>query len=163
MLRSQEFYTIYGISKGSVEVAHNAKHPFITKIGTELWVDDIALKRRKEFNKKIWLKNHDNYYILMEYWTELDLAKALLKVSGISCISSWSEYVKLYLFSLASQDTSILSYKINIKQWIFYRLTTRVVRKLRQKEAIYTRLPNRDNYAKMVAENKSKEYKVFGE
>ncbi len=157
MLKSVDFYQQYDISKGAVEVAHHNKHPFIFKKGTELWIDDIALKRRKEFNKKIWLKNHENYYILAEHWSDGEIAKALHKVSGVSGLSSWSDYLKLYLFSLASQETSILIYKINLKQWIFYRLTTRVVRKLKRKEAIYKRLPNRDNYAKMVEGNKKRE------
>ena len=132
MLKSNDFYNLYEVSKGAVEVAHHSKHPFIFKKGKELWIDDIALKRRKEFNKKIWLKNHENYYKLAEYWSDAEIAKALHIVSGTSCESSWREYIKLYLFSLASQETSILRYKINSKQWIFYRLSTRVVRKLRR-------------------------------
>ena len=137
MLKSNDFYNLYEVSKGAVEVAHHSKHPFIFKKGKELWIDDIALKRRKEFNKKIWLKNHENYYKLAEYWSDAEIAKALHIVSGTSCESSWREYIKLYLFSLASQETSILVYKINAKQWIFYRLTTRVVRKLERTRKIY--------------------------
>jgi len=156
MLSSDEFCELFNISKQQIDVTKHNGCKFITTINHKTFVDEKALIRRKEFKKKIWLQNHENFYELIENGiTENKLSEILAKFSPNAYLT-WTTFFSSrgLLFSLSGMDSSVLSNKISSMHWNFFRLSTFIIRRLKRLETnrqqkIYARLPNRDRYAQM--------------
>ena len=135
LLDAIAFSERYELSKGSLDVAHHNKHPFVKKIAGTLYVDEKALIRRREFYKKVWNKAQENYYRINEFVPDPKLYTFLAKVLDGSA-NSWLQFLKYGLFSVAFNDKSILSYQISNRLWTFYRASTFIIRRLLRYETL---------------------------
>jgi len=139
------FVKEHGLTRNNMYILHSQGCPFVVKDGKNVYVDTTKLYLRKEFRHKIWLKSHDNYYDMIEYFgSENKFAIWLAKYSDISK-DSWVDFLSRRLFMLPTDE--ILSYKVPARLWFFFR-ATRMVLRYRDKriERIYKRLPHRDMY-----------------
>ena len=135
LIHAIAFTQKYGIDNNSVSVAYHKKHKFVKKISGDLYVDEKALIKRREFYNKVWNKAHDNYFAITEHIKDNQLYKFLAKVFGEN-VHGWREFLRDGLFSLAFKEKSILSYRINYKLWAFFRASTFLIRSLMRHERL---------------------------
>ena len=109
------------------------RHLYV-KIDNKNYIDEDFFIKRQEFRKKVWLQSHDYYYMLSYFLRDYTMAKILSRYTGIKQ-TSWSSFLNKDLFSLAWLDGSILNYKIPMKQWAFFRVTSFLVKGLIRKES----------------------------
>jgi hypothetical protein len=160
LMTAKDFASKYQMTISNVHVAMNKKHPHVYKIGARVYVDEIGLRKRREFLERIWNRSHKNYYEITEHITTRKLAKILNKHTNTS-IESWEVYMNTGLFSTAWMDRSLLHHKIPDNLWIFYRFTTFIIRRIiknenRKIEYLNTLHPNRRIYELFLTEEQRK-------
>ena len=141
-----EFSKEHNVSTNNIYVLKKSGSPLIVKIGSNLYVDTDKLYLRKEFRHKIWLKSHEYYYDMMEYFkTETRFAKWIYKYYPDIPYKSWVEFLHFQLFVMPQE--SIFSVRVPTRMWVFFRLCRVVIRaRDRREKRVYKRLPNRDSY-----------------
>ena len=93
---------------------------YIQRKGSYNLIDENYFLRRKEFKKRIWLENHDSFFILTEKHSQFTLAGVLSEFLG-SSKGSWNTWMDNGLFSLSTVDGSIVDTKVSENHWKFYR------------------------------------------
>ena len=101
---------------------------YVKQLNGKNYINLKPLIRRQEFRKRIWLTNHDNYFILTENMRDYDLALILARYTG-KTRANWAQFLSYRLFSLAFIEKSILDYKVPDNMWEFYRATTLIIRR----------------------------------
>ena len=101
----------------------------IHTLGGVTYVDYTALLHRREFYTKIWLRSHDNYFIITELISSYKLGKILYKFYPEKSLAGWRQWLYDELFSLAYQDRSLLHYEVPNFLWAFYRITSFIIRR----------------------------------
>jgi len=160
MIDINSFCDIYEVSHNLVYVTKGQK-PSIAKFfhkvsEREMYIDDKAIARRKNFGLKVINISRDNYYKLTEEHTDTQIAKILSHYSG-SSVASWRMFLRIALFSFSYQEHSVLQYEITDKMWQFFRYSTFLIRGLERQQAHKERRlkylhPNRDNYEAIYKE-----------
>ena len=103
---------------------------FTTKVKGEVFINITQLERRKEFVAKIKYLAGCNYYILIEYMTDAQLARFLFKYLGGS-YRSWYAFIKVGgLFTLVIEEKSLTTITVPIRLWKFYRATRCLIRSI---------------------------------
>ena len=128
----------------------------------ERLIDEEPIRRRLDFVKKVWLESHDNYYEIAEHISDYVFSKLLCRFLGGS-VDIWRTFLQSGLFSIRSGNPFVVSPTVNNKLWKFWRFSTFLIKKLnrmqtQKEEAIYKRLPSRDNFPKIYKERGCGEY-----
>ena len=97
----------------------------------DMYIDEYHFIHRKEFQRKVWLRSHDNYYEIAEHISDKHLAYILARYTGRSQ-ASWVTFLSQELFSLAPLEGTIFNYKIKEKLWEFWRVTTLLLRRIKR-------------------------------
>ena len=134
--------------RNAVYQMYAKKHPLIHKRGKQIYVDYNGLMKRKEFQKRIWLRAHDNYYDLMEHFkAENRLAKWLSQWSDVKQ-DSWVDFLARHLFMMPTED--LFGYRVSVRLWGFYRMTNRLLKSRDRRIKFIRRLhPDLDNYGEI--------------
>ena len=107
-------------------------HKYIHKVGKEVYVDEIALVRRRAFYAKVWNICCDNYYELKPHLNDNKQAKILSKVTGDSK-QSWNTYLGEGMFSIGwLMDKNITSYEVSEKLWTYFRVSSFLIRRTKR-------------------------------
>ena len=128
MISSEEAAEMYGITPCNITQQLKKGNKHVHKIGSFLYIDDVALLKRREFANKIWNQANDNYFAITELISESDLARLLFRYLPHRTLSSWYVFVNNQLFSIAFKDRSLLAYKVPAQLWEFYRITRAIIR-----------------------------------
>ena len=128
-LKMNVFADKYGLDENMLYVMRSAgrlpKNIFVRPKPREMMVDELFFTRRQVFKKKVWLENHDNFFMLTENHSMRDLARLILKVEGLEIndknLSTWDTFLGDRLFRLI--DDSITDYKLSPMTWKFYRIS----------------------------------------
>ena len=103
---------------------------FTTKVKGEVFINITQLERRKEFVAKIKYLAGCNYYILIEYMTDAQLARFLFKYLGGS-YRSWRAFINAGgLFTLVIEEKSLTTITVPMNLWKFYRATRCLIRSI---------------------------------
>ena len=161
-VRIDEFIDTYNVSEENVYSFISKDRSLVKKHNKALYINKRALERRKEFQKRIWLNSHDNYYRIIEESNENRLSIILSKYSKFSKVS-WQHFLSTSLFSPSLNDTSIFVNKVSERAWAFYRITTFIIRRIERHEKriidrVLSRMPNRDKYKDMPSYKSREEF-----
>jgi len=121
------FVKKYNLNHNIVSVVNFNGHKFTYKEGSNLYVDELALLRRRRFYTRVWEEATSNYYIITSYIRPYQLAEKLHSELG-GGKQNWSTFLHSSLFSSFFQERSLLSYKINKKLWKFWRFTNKLIK-----------------------------------
>jgi len=127
-VRAEEFSELYGVNINTIHQQSSTNHPLIYRVGYSIRVKVDKLKARHNFRRKVWLKNHDNYYAITEYISENKLAGLLARYTDISQ-QAWVTYMNQKLFRLLPETLSF-RYKLSPKDWLFFRYTTFMIKRI---------------------------------
>jgi len=92
-------------------------------------VDENFIIRRKNFKVKVRMFNQDTYYYLEHFLTATDIAINVSKLYSVNR-KSFYDYLMNGLFRV--EDESIVIYKINNFDWVFFRYGRRLRREAKK-------------------------------
>ena len=125
-----EYLDLTEDSLATIHTAHYNHHKYIHKMGKYLTIDYRALLRRREFNKRIWLEAHTNYYTLHNSLSDTEqsiiLAKQFDRTEPV-----WGNFLRYGLFSLAQLERSLLAYEVNTMLWEYWKASRSLIRNKR--------------------------------
>ena len=102
--------------------------PFTTKVKGEVFINITQLERRKRFVAKIRYLAGCNYYILIEYMTDAQIARFLFKYLG-GTYRGWYTFLNAGgLFTPVLEEKSLKTAIVPMSLWKFYRATRCLIR-----------------------------------
>jgi len=129
-MTKEDFRHIYhDVKSSTLSIMYKKGSKSVYKKNNVYEIDDKFLIRRRDFYTKIWNISHDNYFKITEHITELKLAMIINKYYKRS-VDIWNMFMRTTLFSIQYQENSLFNYKINYNLWVFFRITTFIIRRL---------------------------------
>jgi len=112
MLRVKEYMDLYGgVSKHTIHAHKRYGHPCIKKIGHDLWIDVECLNKKRQFFDYVYDTCSNNYYKLLETYSESEIAKLFAAITGTKP-RVWYNVMQHSLFTMGKRDMSEFVYKI---------------------------------------------------
>ena len=126
-----DFSEIHDININLIQVMkHNGTIPMnnFDKRGKHQFIDTNYFYRRKDFRQSVWHKAHDNYFTLLEKYTEAQIARLVVKeTNNKRKVASWQTYLNNGLFQILSDK--VTHTKVSEMLWEFYRATSHIIRR----------------------------------
>jgi hypothetical protein len=118
----EDFCETFNVSRNNVTTqASTGKLPQNLLVGK--FINEKVLHVRKDFQQKIWIKSHENYYFLSKHIQDADIAY-LLSLTG-QTKNFWQQFINDDLF--ATLNGSITNYRVTGTMWKFYKYTCWVI------------------------------------